>query len=162
MQIRPCQQVYNGVFGREKRRFWKTVLREDFFLNTGLLVLVWRDENGGFCIHQTALFCLSLAGLLLGLNLEGKVFVKTSRRAKDDENILSNISGMSRSVLSPDETLRRKYFRRTLRCFIWWWNTVSNAWYYFSNKMILDGKIKDAKKSSFPLLFHLISKHLLN
>ena len=35
------------------------------------------------------------------------------------------------------------------RCFIWWWNTVSNAWYYFSNKMILEGEIKDAKMSSF-------------
>ena len=31
MQIRPCQQVYNGVFGREKRRFSKTGLREEFF-----------------------------------------------------------------------------------------------------------------------------------
>ena len=28
-------------------------------------------------------------------------------------------------------------------------HTVSNAWYYFSNKMILEGEIKDAKLSSF-------------
>ena len=27
--------------------------------------------------------------------------------------------------------------------------TLSNAWYYFSNKMVLDGEIKDAKMSSF-------------
>ena len=32
---------------------------------------------------------------------------------------------------------------------VWWWNTVSNAWYYFSNKMILEGEIKDAKMSDF-------------
>ena len=55
-----------------------------------------------------------------------------------------------------DETLRRElkirlaaeYFWRNSRCFIWWWNTVSNAWYYFSNKMILEIGIKDAKLSS--------------
>ena len=55
-----------------------------------------------------------------------------------------------------DETLRRElkirlaaeYFWRISRCFIWWWNTVSNAWYYFSNKMILEIGIKDAKLSS--------------
>ena len=39
-----------------------------------------------------------------------------------------------------------------------WWNTTSHAWYYFSNKMILVGVMKDAKMSSF----HLISKHSLN
>ena len=56
----------------------------------------------------------------------------------------SCISGMRRSVSSPDKRLRRElkkrraaeYFWRASRCFIWWWNTVSNAWYYFSNKMI--------------------------
>ena len=77
-----------------------------------------------------------------------------------------NISSMRCSVSSLDETPRRKlkirhavkYFWSTLRCFIWWWNTVLNAWYYFSNKMILDREIKDAKMSSF----HLISKHSLN
>ena len=53
MQIRPCQQVYNGVFGREKRRFSKTGLRVEFFLkNTGLLILVWREQSGGFWTHQ--------------------------------------------------------------------------------------------------------------
>ena len=65
-----------------------------------------------------------------------------------------------------DETLRRElkiqlaaeYFWRNSRCFIWWWNTVSNAWYYFSNKMILEIGIKDAKLSSN----HLISKPSLN
>ena len=32
-------------------------------------------------------------------------------------------------------------------------NAVSNAWYYFSNKVILEGEIKDVKKA----VFHLIS-----
>ena len=68
----------------------------------------------------------------------------------------SNISSMRRSVLSVDETLRRElkirhaveYFWRTSRYFICWWNTVSSAWYYFLNKVILE-EIKDAKMSSF-------------
>ena len=46
-------------------------------------------------------------------------------------------------------------FWRTSRWLISWWNT----WYHFSNKMILEGQIKDAKMSSF---FNLISKHSLN
>ena len=76
---------------------------------------------------------------------------------------------MRRSVSSSHETLRRELkirrgdsgvFWRTSRCFIWWWNTVSNAWYYFSKKkMILEGEIKDAKKWA---VFHLISKNSLN
>ena len=68
-----------------------------------------------------------------------------------------NISNMRCSVSSPDETLRRElkirhtaeYFWWTLRCFIWWWNTVSNCWHYFSNKIILEEEITDAKMSSF-------------
>ena len=79
----------------------------------------------------------------------------------------SPISSMSPSVSSPDETLRRElkiwgaaeYFWRTSRCFIQWWNTVSNAWYYFSNKMILEGEIKDAKTSSFSSDFQTLIKH---
>ena len=71
------------------------------------------------------------------------------------------------SVSSPDETPRRElkirraaeYFWRTSRCFIWWWNTVSNAWYYFSNKMILEGEIKDAEMSSFSSDFHTLITH---
>ena len=63
-----------------------------------------------------------------------------------------NISNMRCSVSSPDETPRRElkirraaeYFWRTSRCFIWWWNTVSNVWYFFSNKIIFEGEIKDA------------------
>ena len=82
---------------------------------------------------------------------------------------LSNISIMKRSVWSPDKTPRRElkirrpaeYFWRTSRCFIWWWNTVSNAWYYFSNKMVLEGEIKDSKKSSFSSDFQTLIKHLL-
>ena len=79
---------------------------------------------------------------------------------------VTNISSMRCRVSSLDETLRRElkirhaagYFWRTLRCFIWWLNTVSNAQYYFSNKMIFEGEIKDAKMRSF----HLISKHSSN
>ena len=35
---------------------------------------------------------------------------------------------------------------------------VSNAWYYFSNKMILEGEIKDAKMSSFSSDFQTLIK----
>ena len=42
----------------------------------------------------------------------------------------------------------------------WWWKSVSNAWYYFSNKMILEGEIKDAKneksKHHLHINFHCI------
>ena len=41
------------------------------------------------------------------------------------------------------------YFWRTSRGFIWWWNTVSNAWYYFSNKTVLAGEIKDRNEQFF-------------
>ena len=72
---------------------------------------------------------------------------------------------MRRSVSSPDETLRRElkirlaaeYFWRTTRCFLWWWNIVSNAWYCSSNKMILEGEIKDAKWA----VSHPVSKYSL-
>ena len=78
-----------------------------------------------------------------------------------------NISNMRLSVSSPDETPRRElkiwcaveYFRWTSRCVIWWLNTVSNAWYYFSNKLILEGEIKDAKMSSFSSDFQTLIKH---
>ena len=42
-----------------------------------------------------------------------------------------------------------KYFWRISRCFIWCWNTVSNAWYCFSNKMIFEGEIKGARMRIF-------------
>ena len=75
---------------------------------------------------------------------------------------------MRSSVSSPDETQRRElkirhtveYFSWTLRCFICWWNTVSNAWYYSSNKMTLQGEIKDPKMSIFSSDFQTIIKHL--
>ena len=75
-----------------------------------------------------------------------------------------HVSSMRQSVSSPDATPRRElkirhaaeYFWRTSRCFIWWWNTVSNAWYYVSNKMILEGKIKKSMQKW--AVFHLISK----
>ena len=38
--------------------------------------------------------------------------------------------------------------------------TVSNAWYYFSNKIILEGEIKDVKMSSFSSDFQTLRKHL--
>ena len=72
-------------------------------------------------------------------------------------SLRSNISSIRQSVSSPNKTPRRElkiqhaveYFWQTSRCFIWWWNTVSNAWYCFSNKMISEGEIKDTKLSSF-------------
>ena len=36
---------------------------------------------------------------------------------------------------------------------------VSNAWYCFWNKMILEGEIKDAKMSSFSSDFQTLMKH---
>ena len=81
---------------------------------------------------------------------------------------ICNISSMRPLVSSPDETLRRElklrraaeyFFWRTSRCFIWWWNTVSNAWYYFSNKLILEGEIKDTKLRSFSSDFQTLIKH---
>ena len=81
--------------------------------------------------------------------------------------IWSNISSMRRSVSSPDETPRKKlkiqraaeYYWRTSRCCIWWWNAVSNAWYYFTNKINLGGEIKDAKMSSFSCDFQSLINH---
>ena len=78
-----------------------------------------------------------------------------------------NMSSMRRSVPSPDEERRRelkirravKYFWQTSRCFIWWWNTLLNACYYFSNKRILEGEIKDAKMSSFSSYHQTLIKH---
>ena len=83
------------------------------------------------------------------------------------ENTGCNISSMTCSVSSPDETPRRElkirraaeYFWRTSRCFIWWWNTVSNTWYCFSKKMILERELKDAKMSSFSSDFQTLVKH---
>ena len=63
---------------------------------------------------------------------------------------------MRRSVSSPDEPA--EYSWRTSRCFIWWWNTVSNALYYFSNKMILEGQVKK-KISRFSSAFQTRIKH---
>ena len=79
-----------------------------------------------------------------------------------------SISRMRRSVSSPDESSRRElkirraaeYFLWTSRCFIWWWNSVSNAWYYFSNKIVVEGATKDAKMSSFSSDFQTLIKHL--
>ena len=53
---------------------------------------------------------------------------------------------------------KRSIFWRTSMCFIWWWNTVSNYLYYFSNKMILEGETKDAKMSSFSSDFQTLTK----
>ena len=49
---------------------------------------------------------------------------------------------------------------RTSRYFIWWWNNVLNAWYYYLNKTTLEGEIKDAKMSSFLCDFQTFIKHL--
>ena len=78
------------------------------------------------------------------------------------------ISSMRRSASSPDETPRRElkirraaeYFWRTSRRFIRWWNTVSNASYYYSTKMILEGEINDAKMSSFSSDFQTLEERV--
>ena len=40
-------------------------------------------------------------------------------------------------------------------------DTVSNAFYYFSNKMILEKEIKDARMSSSSSDFQTLIKHLI-
>ena len=55
--------------------------------------------------------------------------------------------------------IRRAAAWRASRCSFWRWNTMSNALYYFSNKMILPGEIKDAKMSSFTSDFQTHIKH---
>ena len=37
-------------------------------------------------------------------------------------------------------------------------NTASNAWYFFPNKLILEGEIKDAKLRSFSSDFQILIK----
>ena len=79
--------------------------------------------------------------------------------SKTVDHLSCNISSKRRSVSSPDETLRRElkirraaeYFWRKFEVFhlVWWWNTVFNASYYYSTKMILKGEINEAKMSSF-------------
>ena len=79
--------------------------------------------------------------------------------SKTVDHLSCNISSKRRSVSSPDETLRRElkirraaeYFWRYFEVFhlVWWWNTVFNASYYYSTKMILKGEINEAKMSSF-------------
>ena len=39
------------------------------------------------------------------------------------------------------------------------YETVSNAWYYFSNKVILEGEINDVKMSRFSFEFQTLIKH---
>ena len=51
------------------------------------------------------------------------------------------------------------HFWRILWCFICWWNIVSNACYYFPNKMILDWEFKGAKMSRFSSDFQTLIKH---
>ena len=73
---------------------------------------------------------------------------------------------MRRSVLSPMKQwedswkydAQQSIFDELRGVFIWWWNTVSNAWYYCSNKMILEVEIKDAKMSSFSPDFQTLIK----
>ena len=38
-------------------------------------------------------------------------------------------------------------------------DTLSNVWYYFSNKIIVKGEVKDAKMSSFSSDFQTLIKH---
>ena len=67
-----------------------------------------------------------------------------------------------------DETLRIKRVENTTRSGVFLtnfevfplvMNTVSNAWYYFLNKIILEGEIKDVKMSSFSSDFQTLIKY---
>ena len=82
------------------------------------------------------------------------------RRVSSLENtsMRRSVSSTANTEKRVENTTRSGVFLTTSRWFIWWWNTLSNAWYYFSNKMTLEGEIKDAKIA----VFHLISKHSLN
>ena len=66
-----------------------------------------------------------------------KVTVLSNEKSEIFSEIWSNISSMRRSVSF----------------------TVSNAWYHFSNKMILEGEIKDAKMNRFSSDFQTLIKH---
>ena len=63
-------------------------------------------------------------------------------------SLRSNISSMKRSVFHH----QMKHWGKSWKWW-WWWNTVSNAWYYFSNKMILEGEIGDAKMEQLFIWF---------
>ena len=80
--------------------------------------------------------------LFLARKVKNKSFFTRSNTKKIDKN-----------------TTRSEVFWRTLRCLIWWWNTLSNVWYYFSNKTIFDREIKDAKPSSFSSDIQTLIKH---
>ena len=77
---------------------------------------------------------------------------------------------MRRSVSSPDETqlntekrVEKYYAQRNIFDELLGVSsgdeTLSNAWYYLSNKRILEGEIKDAKMSSFSSDFQTLIKH---
>ena len=53
---------------------------------------------------------------------------------------------------------QRSIFDELPGILILWRNTMSNAWYYFSNKMILEGEFKDAKMDSFSPDFQTLVK----
>ena len=64
---------------------------------------------------------------------------------------------------SPEETLTRELrIRRAAEktSGVLSGDTGSNTFYYFSNKMILEGEINDAKMGSFSSDFQALIKHL--
>ena len=104
--------------------------------------------------------------------LYGTVWIQPNFQKRVGENPwnrverLCNISNMRRSVSLPEETLTRELRIRRAAEYFWQTScvlsgdTVSNAFYYFSNKMILEGEINDAKMSSFSSDFQTLIKHL--
>ena len=83
-------------------------------------------------------------------------------------NVRCNISRIRCSVSSPDETLRREMKYDTQPSIFDKLRGVSSGdetlfWiltlYYFSNKMILEGEIKDAKMSGFSSDLQALIKH---
>ena len=53
---------------------------------------------------------------------------------------------------------QRRIFWRSSRVFHLVMNTASDAWYFFPNKIILEGEIKDAKLRSFSSDFQILIK----
>ena len=89
--------------------------------------------------HETQCFNIRL-GCLLNSPLACLGFTCTNFAKKNKRlharSLTSDETRAPRRELNILRAGAAEYFRRTSRCFIWWWNTVSNAWYHFSNKMI--------------------------
>ena len=118
---------------RKCQLWWKNIV---------LLIIIWavsqrpdliEARTHKFSIHIPYFFSAETTNKLMIYALHCKLKVTVAAW------LSSNISSMRRCALSPDQTPRREskiqsaveFFLLTSRCFIWWWNTVLNAWCYF-------------------------------